>query len=1049
MRKLYAFLIGLLLTSLLWAQSPEKMSYQAVVRNSDSELVINSSIGMQISIIQGSVSGTSVYVERHFPTTNENGLVSLEIGTGTIISGVFADIDWSAGPYFMKTETDLNGGANYTITGIKQLLSVPYALYAKEAGNKDDADADPENELQSISLDGDQLTLSNGGSVTLPKDTLAFISSDGITHNANLTDNFVFGSTSLDSLQGNEDDARMFFNKAKGSFRAGTAVGSEWNDDNIGVNSFASGLNNIASGNGSTAIGINTTASGGCSLASGFKTSAIGSNSLALGYETLATGPSCIALGLNTTATSLSSFALGTHSSAYNNFSTAIGYYSEAQGVSSVAIGRGVTAYSFNEIVFGQNNTSYTPENTSNWDEADRLFVIGNGTSNPSDALTVLKSGNVGIGDSNPFQKLSVNGMIYSREEGFMFPDGTVQTTAVDPIRGIKIIPNILIGESAGEDSDSTRYIIAIGDFALYNNGIGATQNYHATANTGIGYRSLCYNTTGYKNTANGFTALFSNTEGHDNTANGYRALFINATGNQNTASGSLALCLNTYGSDNTANGCAALYSNTIGSNNTANGRHALYSNTEGQDNTANGYYALNENTTGNYNVAMGNNALLSNTTANDNTALGRAALKNNTTGYENTATGSWALLSNTEGNFNSAYGRAAMYHNTEGNNNTAIGYESLNKNISGSSNVAIGTRALYNSTDRCNLVAIGDSALFNNGIGATVWVDGTSNTAVGSKSLYSNTTGYRNTANGYEALYFNTTGNNNSASGYRALYSNTTGKYNTANGYAALYNNTEGGDNTANGYYALQANTTGSSNTANGYSALHINSSGKCNTSNGTNALYSNTTGSYNTANGYSALYSNKTGNYNTAIGYRAGPDNVWGLYNTGAFGSDAWVQESNTIRIGNTSISKISGQVAWSYPSDGRFKTNVKANVPGLEFIRKLNPVTFNWDIHKLDRFKGVSDSIYAQSPKMEEARLQQEAKIYSGFIAQEVEEAANAVGYDFSGLKKPKNERSEYELAYSEFVVPLVKAVQEQQHMIEEMKKEIEDLKRQINQ
>ncbi|MDD4210004.1 MAG: hypothetical protein PHI52_06675, partial [Bacteroidales bacterium] len=96
-------------------------------------LVTNQAIGMQISILQGSTSGTEVYIETHTPTSNANGLVSLEIGNGTIVSGDFASIDWANGPYFIKTETDPTGGTNYTIIGTNQLLSVPYALHAKTA----------------------------------------------------------------------------------------------------------------------------------------------------------------------------------------------------------------------------------------------------------------------------------------------------------------------------------------------------------------------------------------------------------------------------------------------------------------------------------------------------------------------------------------------------------------------------------------------------------------------------------------------------------------------------------------------------------------------------------------------------------------------------------------------------------------------------------------------------------------------------------------------------------------------------------------------------
>ena len=109
------------------------MSYQAVIRNSSEALVTNTTVGMQISILQGSASGTAVYVETQSPTTNANGLISIKIGDGTVQSGDFTNIEWANGPYFIKTETDPAGGTDYTITGTSQLLSVPYALHAKTA----------------------------------------------------------------------------------------------------------------------------------------------------------------------------------------------------------------------------------------------------------------------------------------------------------------------------------------------------------------------------------------------------------------------------------------------------------------------------------------------------------------------------------------------------------------------------------------------------------------------------------------------------------------------------------------------------------------------------------------------------------------------------------------------------------------------------------------------------------------------------------------------------------------------------------------------------
>ena len=133
MKKIFTLLAAIFITASVFAQTPEKMSYQAVVRNGTDALIKNTQVGMQISILQGSITGTPVYEETQTPTTNANGLVSIEIGSGTVVSGTFSTIDWSNGPYFIKTETDPTGGTSYTISGTSQLMSVPYALHAKTA----------------------------------------------------------------------------------------------------------------------------------------------------------------------------------------------------------------------------------------------------------------------------------------------------------------------------------------------------------------------------------------------------------------------------------------------------------------------------------------------------------------------------------------------------------------------------------------------------------------------------------------------------------------------------------------------------------------------------------------------------------------------------------------------------------------------------------------------------------------------------------------------------------------------------------------------------
>jgi len=135
MKKFITLLFLLLIATVIFAQAPQKMSYQAVIRDGSNALVTSTSIGMQISILQGSIDGEAVYIETHNPTTNANGLVSIEIGDGTNINGEFSEIDWGNGPFFVKTETDPSGGNSYSITGTSQLLSVPYALYAESSGS--------------------------------------------------------------------------------------------------------------------------------------------------------------------------------------------------------------------------------------------------------------------------------------------------------------------------------------------------------------------------------------------------------------------------------------------------------------------------------------------------------------------------------------------------------------------------------------------------------------------------------------------------------------------------------------------------------------------------------------------------------------------------------------------------------------------------------------------------------------------------------------------------------------------------------------------------
>ena len=163
---LAAFFMGVALS----AQTPQSFRYQAVARDNSGNVLANQLVSFQISILSGSVADTEIYKETHTGlNTNAFGLVELDIGKGTPVMGTFSAINWGGNSYFVKVEMDPNGGTSYQWMGTSQLLSVPYALYAKDVQNNNDADADPANELQKISISGTVLTLDkSGGSVTLP-----------------------------------------------------------------------------------------------------------------------------------------------------------------------------------------------------------------------------------------------------------------------------------------------------------------------------------------------------------------------------------------------------------------------------------------------------------------------------------------------------------------------------------------------------------------------------------------------------------------------------------------------------------------------------------------------------------------------------------------------------------------------------------------------------------------------------------------------------------------------------------------------------------------
>lgn len=426
----------------------------------------------------------------------------------------------------------------------------------------------------------------------------------------------------------------------------------------------------------------------------------------------------------------------------------------------------------------------------------------------------------------------------------------------------------------------------------------------------------------------------------------------------ENLANGSGSLASNTDGIANTAFGIRTLKTNTTGAANTAIGFESLYNNSVGQNNTGLGAYALRSNTTGNYNTAVGSTTLISNTTGVNNSSFGEWSLLNNISGYNNTAHGANAIMKNTIGNSNTGVGFNALFNSIDGHRNTAVGEGALYTLTNGSNNTTLGyaadvaTNNLNNATaigyyaqvSASNSIQLGNAAitdvktagklttgtvtypnvhgssgqfLTTTGSGTLTWttpgikdlsnitgvlsiakggtgtntqnfVDLNTNQNIEGKKTFSNGASFNGVYIGIGDNSSGVTANSNTAIGQFALYANVGGFANAAFGSNALVNNISGGGNTAIGRTAQQAST------------------GYYNSSLGYQTLFYNSTGSYNVAMGKDAGMTNTTGNYNTLIGYASDVASN-NLSNATALGNGAIVNTSNTIQLGNTSVTDI----------------------------------------------------------------------------------------------------------------------------------------------
>lgn len=560
-------------------------------------------------------------------------------------------------------------------------------------------------------------------------------------------------------------------------------------------------------------------------------------------------------------------------------------------------------------------------------------------------------------------------------------------------------------------------------------NNIPSGEINHINGNIALGPYALVANTSGVENTAIGYNSLNKNTTGMDNTSVGIGALFNNTTGRDNTVLGKTVMVSNVSGNSNLAAGAEALYSNVSGSSNVALGNRASNKSVDAGNIIAIGDSALYNNVMS-YNVAIGSRALRSNTSGVSNTAIGADAMYNNLTGNQNTALGRTTLFNNTTGIQNTALGQQAARYNQSGNANTAVGFQSLLFNTANNYNTAVGNGSLANT--------ISDN-----------------NTAVGHSALNDNTVGFSNTAIGFEALGSNTTGNYNTGIGYRAGVWGT-GFINAT----AIGANAQAGCSdcvvlgSVNGYNGATANSKVGVGTISPQKTLHVNPNGQGGISIGNDLVVG----------GYTALnmgISQASGGYGFIQGVKATASTpTWGDLVLNQSGGNVGIRKTaplSPLHIkqstdqppynGGLRLEKHDDANYWDISVD--FADHLEFGFKGNTKVRFSNTDGDIWTVSDLRMKKDIQlfETALPRLMKLEAKSYhykdnENSAPLSYGFIAQEVEkifpEAVATMGRD--GMKA---------VGYQKLNILAIKAIQEQQVIIEEQNKRITALETKMEQ
>ena len=733
----------------LLAQERGNFKYQAVLRDTDGNAISSEQVLLQMTLLQGSESGNSVYSEEHTVTTNFFGIVNLNIGDGSAISGVFADIDWENFIYYLQIELNRNN-TGYEIIGVSPLLSVPYALHAETVTNKDDADADPTNEIQNLDLSNNILTITNNAAsaeidlapfqgtntdqqiLSLINDTLKISGGNEIVlpygsslwkkNGSNISYNA--GNVGI----GTENPNSKFEVRADDSFtEVDTLFSVKDKNGNVVFAVFPDGAK----------VYINEGVKG---KVGGFAVS-----------------------GRNPSKGLVSDYLVVTNDSTrvyVDNMAPTKGKVG-GFAVSGRNPSKG-TAYDY-LVVTGDSTRIYVNDNEVVKGKVGGFAVSGR---NPSK------------GSLNDYIKVTRDSTrIYVEDPNAGF---SVQNTETGNDQNLmKLVKdNYFIGHESGTNT-SPNPVDSSGMF-----------------NSFLGYLSGQENTSGSYNSFYGYKSGSSNTTGSDNVYIGNNAGMLSTSGGDNVFIGNKAGANNTIGSDNVFIGDKAGFANDTASDNVFIGNNAGNMNTYGTANVFIGDNAGDKNTTGNYNVFMGKSAGKDNSDGSENVFIGERAGHENTSGGRNIFLGSHAGYNNLTGSDNVFFGTQAGYSNTIGIDNVFLGNGTGGANTEGASNVFLGNQAGQSNTTGSVNVFLGQWAGYSN-------IDGSYNVFLGSAAGADHTSGNSNVFIGDGAGEYNSVGYENILIGFDAGKNLTDGNSNLFLGSNAGLENNDGFGNVFLGNYA------------------------------------------------------------------------------------------------------------------------------------------------------------------------------------------------------------------------------------------------------